>query len=320
MLCSHVRQFTTATAGNLCSHSSLRLAGASQGATVLGQARDPYLADLTEREISARTKQKLTTDEFMKLQMSHVLDWEPRDSHEILGSFVESMHAEFSGRLAPLRPFLPPTVDLYVTSGFEETAMPVTSPKSRIAYCRGPNSVFISRRILDWDNNREHAQHLMWHELWHIISRNMGRAHIDAMYKVFGFRPMPNRLVNKHPHRLTNPDALFLDHCITLQGKSLVPLLLIHPKYDCFDPVASVFDNFLVALCEVEYQSINYEKIYDLNGPILDSVLDQVGRNTYYLLHVEEALAENFAMLARNEDVVDEKKIQEIESVIKRLV
>lgn len=315
MRASRVRFF-----GNLCSHSSIRLAPASEGSAVLGRRDDPYLADLTDREISARSKQTLTTDEFMNLQMSHVLDWEPQDEHEILGTFVESMHAEFAGRLAPLRPYLPPSVDFYVTSGVEETAHPTTSPKSRIAYCRGSNSVFISRRILDWEGNRDHAQHLMWHELWHIISRNMGRAQIDSMYKVFGFRPMPNRLLNQHAHRLTNPDALFLDHSISLQGKSFVPLLLIHPKYDCFDPDASVFDNFLVALCQVEYQTLNYEKIYDLKGPLLEAVLEQVGRNTYYLLHVEEALAENFAMLARNEEVVDEKKIQEIESAIKALV
>ena len=306
---------------NLSSHSSLRLAPAREGRAILSRLGDPYLANLTAHEISARTKQKLSRADFAAFQSTQVLEWTPEDEHEILGTFVESMHEEFATRFASLRPFVPPTVDFFVTTGADETGITdMSSPKSRIAYCRGANAVFISRKILDWANSAEYARHLIWHEMWHIVSRNMPRSNIDAMYDVLGFRPMGSRLTNMHPYRLTNPDALYIQHCMDVGDASFVPLLLIDPKFDCFDAKVSVFDHFHILFAMLDKEQLNYEKVYNLHGTdVFQHMLDRMGRNTGYLLHVEEVLAENFAMLARNEDVADEKKSNEIMDRIKRL-
>jgi hypothetical protein len=175
-------------------------------------------------------------EEFCEYQAESVREWTPNDQAVIIEEFVSEMKPKLEKDFPTLIQFLPREINLYLTAGYEETGLfDDTNPKTRVGYCRGKRSVnrresflliydlllffkqvFLSRKCMDF-SDKEAAKHLLWHELWHILSRNMDAANLDQIYEIFGFQRMARRLSNTHPHRLTNPDALFFDHKIEIE-------------------------------------------------------------------------------------------------------
>lgn len=126
--------------------------------------------------------------------------------------------------------------------------------------------------------------------------------------------------MNTHPLRLTNPDALYIEHGMDLGGESVVPIILIEEGYDGMSLESSVFDHFFIAFVVLRDGQLDYDRMYSAheNPNLLKAVLAKVGLNTGYLLHVEEAVAENFAMLAMREKVPDVGKLEQLHKVIER--
>merc|ERR1711991_256099 len=315
MRACHPRLFSSFA--NLSSSSRVVLASPELGSSILRNLDDPYYATLTAKEIHARVRQRLSVPEFAEFQAQQTLSWTAADEAEILERFMPKMRRTLEERFPRLVPLLPPVTNFFLTNGSEETSF-ASGPKSFIAFCRGSDSVFMSRQTLNFSTKGllERAHHLLWHEMWHIVSRNMSAAQRDAVYRPFGFEPLQHRVQNEHPERLSNPDALYLEHYMEVAGERMVPLLLIDKSFDASDRDASVFQFMqLCFTCLDEAGQIDLHRTYDLNRNegLLHKIIERMGRNTSYLLHVEEVVAENFAMLANEETVADPEKLKQLE-------
>jgi hypothetical protein len=143
--------------------------------------------------------------------------------------------------------------------------------------------------------------YLMAHEAFHVLSR-ANPALREELYGAIGFRPcasvdMPVPLARR---RLTNPDAPESRHAITVRrnGQPVELLPFVHFSSEAIDPKAGfggqVRPSWLVVerrggRCQARDERTTLEDV--------EGLYEQVGRNTGYLVHAEEILADNFALL-----------------------
>ena len=154
------------------------------------------------------------------------------------------------------------------------------------------------------------------HELFHILTRNDNDFRQD-MYGIIGFKMM-NTV--KYPttisdFRITNPDAPQTDSYITLtkDGKPVDCMMILYSS----EPYESgLFFKYLnVGFMKLKGNTVKEPEL--LNGrPIIYSMNDvrgffeQVGRNTQYILHPEEIMADNFVY------AINDRKKQPTQAII----
>ena len=161
------------------------------------------------------------------------------------------------------------------------------------------------------------------HELFHILSRSNLELR-EKLYALIGFSncgeiEFPDEL---KPRKITNPDAPRNDHAIRVQANgtevSIVPILFSSaPNYD---PVRDgEFFNYLQLGFLIV--SKNPGTRADLLSPQqVSGFFEQVGRNTDYIIHPEEILAENFALLMiGRRDVVRTEQREPIVRIVETL-
>jgi len=148
------------------------------------------------------------------------------------------------------------------------------------------------------------------HELFHVLSRTNPELR-DRLYAVIGFETcreleIPAELRSR---KITNPDAPRNQHCIRLEaaGKQewAIPILLANSEtYD--RERGGQFFNYLelwFLVVERRGNGVDVMPVYEAARPKLlqlrevSRFFEQVGRNTNYIIHPEEILADNFALL-----------------------
>lgn len=161
------------------------------------------------------------------------------------------------------------------------------------------NYVVLKENIILMSEND--LNQLIVHELFHILSRN-DNAFRKRMYSSIGFEigneiSYPDNLKNL---RITNPDAPQTDSYITLQkdGKSVTCMMILYSNKEY--TVGDFFKYLNVGFLKVK-GSENKEVDYVDGKPIIYSFkevpdfFEKVGKNTQYVIHPEEVLADNFA-------------------------
>ncbi len=154
--------------------------------------------------------------------------------------------------------------------------------------------------------SEEDLEHLVVHELFHILSRHNPEFR-KKMYGLIGFKMMntvsyPESIAG---HRITNPDAPQTDSYIAVKanGRKVECLMILYAKEDYkhgefFDYLnvgfLSLTGDFIKS---VEYQGTK-PIIYSMAE--VDGFYEQVGRNTNYIIHPEEIMAENFSHAVLN--------------------
>lgn len=159
---------------------------------------------------------------------------------------------------------------------------------------------------------------LMAHELWHVASRH-APALASRLYAEIGFEPMP-RL--QFPAawadvRIANPDAPDNRHAITLQvqGRQLQATPVLVATRTELAPHETFFNVAESRLLEIEVGPAESRAVLQDGQPVwhrLDGPHDylrRLGGNTGYVIHPEEAIADNVALLAtggraRNPDLL----------------
>ncbi|HSH94913.1 MAG TPA: hypothetical protein VK968_12260, partial [Roseimicrobium sp.] len=191
------------------------------------------------------------------------------------------------------------------------------------AYTRS-NAIIIPKHELM--NSAGKNRKLICHELFHILSRE-NPALREKLYALIGFVkcdevPFPAELKSR---KITNPDAPRNDHCIRLQvdGKErwAVPILFSRAeKYDV--QMGGEFFRYLQFRFLLVERKEGISAVTPIrDGPNaalaeLDSVtgyFEQIGMNTEYVIHPEEILADNFALMVLRDREVDSP------SILKRL-
>jgi hypothetical protein len=154
---------------------------------------------------------------------------------------------------------------------------------------------------------------LIAHEFFHVFSRHNPKLR-NALYGAIGFLPcgtveIPDAL---RPRTLTNPDAPRNEHCIRveLSGKAVWGVPIVQPPRrgaGGWDMSGLLVPSLL--LVEKDGRSgvarpiAGGERSHLIRVDRVTGFFEQIGRNTSYIIHPEEIIAENASLLvmgARN--------------------
>ena len=277
--------------------SELVFADVAEGAALLG-AEDDYTrhASPFDRQAKVRRAGPVSDEEFRAFAARAVLPWTDAERQAL---------ADAATRLAPrletLRVPVPPRVVVVKTSGDEE---------GNAAYTRG-TAIMLPRRMLS--GGPAALERLLCHELFHVVSRS-APALRRRLYASIGFEPCGDVVLPPHLRalRLTNPDAPAFDHAISVncdgERRWMVPVLFASGPYDAKAGMP-FFASMVFRLMAVERRgqpdgTFVADPWLDAGGrPLLRSpdevagFFEQTGRNTAYLIHPEEIMADNFVHL-----------------------
>ena len=258
-------------------------------------AHDDFVQSLSPFDRSARLKtdKDVSESEYLAFVGHNVIAWTPNDE-----SRVEEAYARIKPELERMNLPFPATVRFIKTTGQEE---------GDAAYTRA-NAIVLPPSFLS-KASAELAE-VIAHELFHVLSRNSPDLR-DRAYAAIGFYPCGPIVLSPYlaSRKLTNPDAPANDHCISISamGKTAwaVPLLLSSGPYDV-SRGGEFFDYIKLEFLIVADKSGAYDSASPLlvNTRQLSGFYEQVGRNTDYIIHPEEILADNFALLATGKTAV----------------
>lgn len=270
-------------------------------------ANDSYMAGMSpfDRQARMQTDRAVSQAEFIAFYSSAAMEW-PEDERVRISAAWKKIQPAVTRLGLPL----PEKVYIIKTSGKEE---------ADAAYTRA-NAIILPPAMLDTSD--EELEKLLAHELFHVSTRaNPGLAR--QLYETIGFHycgevQLP---ANVAARRISNPDTPQNDSCIRVkvdgQQVRAIPILLsASEKYDMarggtfFDYLALAF-----LLVDTPAGSGTPQMLHDAHGlrvaglKDLSGFFEQVGENTQYVIHPEEILADNFALLVIGERNVPSPQI-----------
>jgi hypothetical protein len=289
----------------LTERCTLRFASKEQGIRAI-TADDPFTRSLSRFDLQARmqTDRAVTLDDWRRFVAGEVREWDDT-SRERLAAAVASLRDRFVHVKAPL----PEEIFLVATTGREE---------SEAAYCRG-NHIVLPANALRRD--RRGLESLLIHEIFHVMSNQHPQLR-PKLYAIVGFEVIEPIAI--HPaladRRITNPDAPEIDCLVDISdGENRLrtaPVLFSTSTYD-LRKERSMFAYLNFRLMAVERDGDSW-KAADRDGqPLLidpkgaKSFHEQIGRNTQYIVHPEEILADNFVHLVLKLDDLPTPRIVE---------
>ena len=285
----------------------ISFASVETGQGILGK-NDEFIQRLSpfDRASRLKTDRNVSKSEFVRFAISQVRCWEAGDKTKILEAFDR-----IQPKLGELSLSWPRTVHLIKTSGKEEGYAAYTRERAIVI-----PEVKLTLSI-------EKLSQLAAHELFHILSR-YNPVIRDRLYLAIGFErchdtELPINLTNR---RITNPDAPLNAHCIRIQYQCqpFWALPVLFSKNDRYDPKQGEtffqylqFRLMLVRTVEGDlHVGTSPHKLVKVNE--VSGFFEQVGKNTNYIIHPEEIIADHFALIVMGEtqfkspEVVDKIK------------
>jgi len=304
-------------ADTLTEGTAIVFATPQQGQAILCR-RDDYVTRLSpfDRQARLKTDQPVSEDAYVRFVGTQVLPWNASERSKVL-----EVVATLQDPLGRLRIPLPTRILMIKTSGREEGGA---------AYTRA-NAIVLTESHLRRDPDE--LARLISHELFHVMSRAAPSVR-DGLYATIGFRrcdepPLPPHLA---AIKLTNPDAPVNDHCIdvAIDGtrRTVVPMLFSDAEHYDIERGGEFFEYLRLRFLAVQVDPKTAAATPVLvNGqPLLVPVteltgfFEQVGRNTGYIIHPEEILADNFAHLVlQNEDLETPEIVSKMSSFFAQL-
>ena len=250
-------------------------------------------------------------DAFLEFAAGEALQWNDDLQAKVISALDELRQPLGGYSFKNLR-----QINLIFTSGLEEAGS---------AYTRG-NSIVFQKSV-----SNEITAALVAHELFHVVSRHDPILR-DKLYRIIGFQPagvdirLPADLTDL---RMTNPDAPLSQHVMKVETAEneeawVAPVLFAKQP---FDPESgfSFFDYLDFQLMEVaplvgkngkRWAAVSKDGKTVMHPPAIPSFHRQIGSNTGYILHPEEILADNFALLLTNGAIRDSWVINQIRQTI----
>ncbi|MDH4128744.1 MAG: hypothetical protein OEV44_08335 [Spirochaetota bacterium] len=174
------------------------------------------------------------------------------------------------------------------------------------------------------------------HETFHVYSK-LNQDKRKLLYEIIGFKKdleveLGSFLLER---KLTNPDGSDYSYRITIQnhnGLKMQAIIMILSKYDSYQKGNNNVLNYLtVSLFEVSLQNGKWKVVLDKNGAVkpidpnkAKGFYEQIGRNTGYIIHPDEILADNVMIyflwkngLKNVKEIDDTKLLERIEKVLK---
>jgi len=290
----------------LSGDTTVTFAAADGGRKIL-TARDDFVQALSPFDRAARVKTAGAVSEktFLEFVGQNVLDWSEPEKASVV-SALERLQRSLDRLALPW----PKTIYFIKTTGKEEGGA---------AYTRD-QALILPQNMLTPDRPR--SPRLIAHELFHILSRS-NPALRDRLYQAIGFVKcheieLPETLRSR---KITNPDAPANDHCIRVQvaGAEVWAVPIIFSRTERYDAGQGgeffFYMQSQLLLVDRAGNSPNAKPMYVGPQPRLvdfgqvSGFYEQVGRNTEYIIHPEEILADNFAMLVMGDQNVPSPEI-----------
>ena len=235
-----------------------------------------------DRAARLKTNRVVTETEYLEFAASAALGWEEAD-RRVISAAYDQVEAKIRALHLPL----PSKFFVVKTTGQEE---------GDTVYTR-QTAVMIPRSKVG-----DNLPRLLAHELFHIASRT-NPALAERLYAVIGFARCTEASypANLAARRLTNPDAPRNDYCVrvTLDGRNVAATPILFSRSESYDPVrgGEFFDYMQLGLLirAAPGEALAAEKVVGLQQ--VTGFFEQVGQNTQYVIHPEEILADNFALL-----------------------
>lgn len=277
------------------STTKVRFASVEHAAALLGSA-DPWVTELSSFDRSARMRQLVDPgqDGFLKFASAQAKAWSA-EQIDALRAAVESADRRIEA--LDLQLSLPSTVLLIRTSGNEE---------SHAAYTR-ENAIILPDSMLSMST--DDMEQLFLHELFHVMSRHEPAIR-EPLYRIIGYSPcfevpFPEELL---PLKITNPDATGRNFCIDIEAagtsQTVTPILYAKGPYTG----GAFFDWLVFRLMAVKRSEGQWRPIRDQDGLRLfdpgevSNFFEQIGKNTGYIIHPEETIANNFVFAITGRD------------------
>lgn len=281
-------------------------------ANVLLTQEDDFTKSWSQFDIDSRMHKKNSSkEELFDFITKQTREWKIEEKNKIVGIF-ESIDKQIEKQGIKIN--FPDEIYLVKTTANEEGG---AEGYTRASY------IILKEDFLSPPNAG--LKETIVHELFHILSRNNPEFRKE-MYQIIGFNLMNDVSYpeNLKAFRITNPDAPQVDSYINLkvggQSKDCTMVLYSNKEYSGGD-----FFNYLnvgfLSLTGDSVKTIEYQNgkavIYSFQQ--VTGFFEQVGKNTQYIIHPEEILADNFAFAILNksglpdQDIVNEikKKLQE---------
>ena len=287
--------------------SLVDFASRQTGSAVIA-ADDEYTSRMSQfdRMLRLKSASPVSQSQYLAHMASNTLDWNEGERAR-LNRLLSELAKALAGYDLPL----PPSVLLIKTTGNEEVGEGHTRA----------NAIVLPLHSLDEDD--ETLLFLLAHELFHVMTRYDARFRQHA-YTLVGFRIGPELQLPAAiaPLQITNPDVprhdSFIDVYLNGQLITVAPVLL--SRSAVFDPeIGDSLDDYWTLRLMVVQKPPNGETLYPQmrNGaPVLlrlrdvAGFFDQIGRNTRYIIHAEEVLAENFGFLVTGETVAEPERVE----------
>jgi hypothetical protein len=270
---------------------TISFATVAQGSAVLTN-RDDFVSRLSPFDRAARMKtdHDVTEQEYLAFVAKNVLEWTPNEKDAVQFAF-DGLTAKLSDLNLPF----PKTILFIKTTGDEE---------GHAEYTRA-NAIILPQNALA-ANRRSALRGTIAHELFHVLSRNAPDLR-ERAYAVIGFQPcgevpFPPTLAAR---KITNPDAPKNDHCIRVESgrTSIWAVPILFSKSNHYNPAngGEFFDyldfEFLVVEKSGSHATYDPSKVTLVGVGQIQGFYEQAGRNTDYIIHPEEILADNFEYL-----------------------
>jgi hypothetical protein len=274
----------------------LRFLDVKQGGDFLATP-DEYTRRMSDFDLRVmiRTTQKKSMQDYLALARSAVLPWTDDERQRITAAY-DSIRAELKTLSMPL----PKEVLLIKTSGAEEWDA---------AYTRGAAIIL---PVADLSANEQGLRRLVAHELFHVLARAFPGM-TDRIYPAIGFQACGALVLPPEIEArvLNNPDTPRNDHCIELRSATgrVVGMPALLSADGRFDPdmkggIGAVLSRMQTGLMVLTPGPGGTMRPILVNGAPqilpwkdLPDLPAKIGRNTGYLIHAEEMLADNFALL-----------------------
>jgi hypothetical protein len=278
------------------------------------QTPDRYTEALSRFDLESRlkTNDKVTANDLMQLAAKQVVAWGDADRKKMT-TIITSIAARFAKFHVPL----PRNILLIQTTGKEE---------GDAAYCRRNAVVFPQRYVRFPDSQLER---IFIHELFHILSSH-NQPLQESLYEIIGFKPCPEIALpdSLADLKITNPDGPTLSHYIELDvdGEQQMAVLLLYSP-ERFDPKQSrsFFAYLKIRLLVVQREGDRWSVVEEANGPVLlnpkrtPSFHRQIGRNTKYIMHPDEIMADNFVhMIMQKSGLPNQEIVTQMAMLFKR--
>lgn len=262
-----------------------------KGAMILAK-EDDYIKSLSKFDYASKFKsnKSLDEDERYTFYKEATLDWS--DDEKIKLSKAVDYLLKKTEKLNLNKP---PKINFIKTSGYEEGGA---------AYTRD-EYIILTERDLE-RLNEEEMNAIVAHEFFHMYSRYNKEIKAD-FYEVINFKETKELVFPKEIRelRISNPDAPITNYYIECdyngETYKFMPIIYASQKFD--SEYSDIFFDYLrEPLLAIEIKDGHPIPLYVDGEPFIvekretDNFYKKTGENTYYALHPEEIMADNFAL------------------------